>query len=119
MRKPNTNSHHPNPHLVKYDDDFHVNVDSGLKGIKKRRKKPSSGTNKKETSKVITEVCLSATPLRDVIFNSHSCVPVNEPSNVIFFYIRFFFFAEAIIAAGIEMARWWADYSPATSCRWL
>lgn len=89
MRKPNTNSHHPNPHLVKYDDDFHVNVDSGLKGIKKRRKKPSSGTNKKETSKVITEVCLSATPLRDVIFNSHSCVPVNEPSNVIFFLHSF------------------------------
>lgn len=34
---------------------------------------------------MITEVCLSATPLRDVIFNSHSCVPVNEPSNVVFF----------------------------------
>lgn len=87
MCKTNTNSGHPNPHLVKYDDDFHVNVDSGLKGIKKE-KKPSSGTNKKETSKVITEVCLSATPLRDVIFNSHSCVPVNEPSNV--FSLHFF-----------------------------
>lgn len=38
---------------------------------------------------MITEVCLSATPLRDVIFNSHSCVPVNEPSNVIFFLHSF------------------------------
>lgn len=38
MCKIKTNSRHPNPHLLKYNDDFHVNVDSGLKGIKKEKK---------------------------------------------------------------------------------